>query len=123
MDVRSKRLLIRISFHALLLFLLFLAAVGYAIVRNTPMSGLFSLLFLVYAFILPANRLHQLAERRIISVAKCQGCGESIPLLSHWSCGCGFRSWKPRNALMPCDNCGKYFSFLECPYCSASIPI
>ncbi len=122
MDLKTRRILIRLKIHApVLTFLAAAAFVGMA-AGSLSAAGPFALLFFIYGVTIPINPLPRIWEERTIQDAECPACGQGIDLVNTWSCGCGFVTWVPRHAFSPCPNCGKVFAWLVCPQCETSIP-
>ena len=122
MNLRTKRLLVRVACH-----LPVLIAVGiFALIYNLSgreISGGLIIFLLLYVATLRVNPLPRVIERKMLRIAECPGCGEVIDLVNTWNCGCGFLVWIPRHAFSSCPHCRKVFSWLVCPRCEASIPL
>lgn len=117
MTLRSRRVLLRVALHGGVIGVLFIGALIGALAGSGATSGFFSIVLLVYLATLRVNPLPRLLERHLLRKVECPACGQMIDLVSTWSCGCGFDTWKPRHALAPCTNCGKQFAWLQCPSC------
>lgn len=117
MSLKTKRLCLRLGLHsAVLTFLLIIMFIG-VLVDNVSTSGFFAVLFVGYLVTLRVNPLPGLLEKRLLRVLECSACGETIDLMSNWSCGCGFTTWEVRYALSPCPVCKREFEWLQCPSC------
>ena len=122
MNLRTKRLLVRVVCHLPVLTILG----TFTFISNTSgmeISGGLTMLLLLYIATLRVNPLPIVIERKILRIAECPGCGEVIDLVNTWNCGCGFLVWIPRHAFSACPHCRKAFSWLVCPRCEASIPL
>ena len=122
MNLRMKRLLIRVVCHLPILIILGVLPFIFKPSGMKMNDGLMILL-LIYIATLRINPLPTVIERKILRIAECPGCGEVIDLVNTWNCGCGFLVWIPRHAFSSCPHCRKVFSWLVCPRCEASIPL
>lgn len=122
-ELRSRRLLLRVVLHGAISLTL-LGVVLVAVTLEAPgLAGLVSLALLVYLATLRVNPLPRLVERSLLQREVCSACGAVFDLMGTWACGCGFVSWHPRHVLSPCPNCGRTFSFVECPNCAGGIRV
>ena len=54
-------------------------------------------------------------QARLIPTVQCSHCqGNPIPLKDHWQCSCGYSSQISRHVFLPCTQCGKIFTFINC---------
>ena len=117
MSLKKKRMCFRLGLHsAILTFLMIIILIG-ALVENASTAGFFAILFAGYLVTLRVNPLPGLLEKRFLLTLECSACGETIDLMSNWSCGCGFTTWDVRHALSPCPVCKREFEWLQCPSC------
>ena len=115
MSLRAKRLLLRVGFHSAVLGILLIFMLVGSLAESPSTSGFFGILLLGYLVTLKVNPLPRLLERKLFQEIECATCGEAIDLVSSWNCGCGFITWQPRHALLPCPVCKKEFEWLQCP--------
>ncbi|MFC1865147.1 hypothetical protein ACFLYB_00325 [Chloroflexota bacterium] len=123
MNLRIKRMLIRLVFHSAVLIILGTAALIATAIEGNGIAAFFTGFFLLYAVTVRANPLPEILDKSIFKEGECPACGEVIDLENNWNCGCGYQMWEPRHAFSRCPNCGKVFSWLVCPRCEGSIPI
>lgn len=121
MNLRVKRLLLRLVVHSLVLGLAFSGMMLGVLAESGPLAGFFALAFLGYLAILRVNPLPKLLERSIFQELECSSCGQAIDLVNNWTCGCGFVTWEPRHGLSNCPHCRKEYAWLQCPRCEAGI--
>ena len=124
MDLKTRRILIRLKIHAPVLSFLAAAAFAGMAAGSLSVAGPFALLFFIYGLTMPKNPLPRIWEERTIQDAKCSACGlEGINLTDTWSCSCGFVTYEPRHVFSPCPNpnCRKVCSWIVCSQCGASI--
>jgi hypothetical protein len=58
----------------------------------------------------------------IYSSVRCPHCGESHPLVSRWSCGCGYNDHCDRHVLLfRCPKCSSRIGSYNCSVCEATI--
>ncbi|MFW6174788.1 MAG: hypothetical protein ACOC5K_03330 [Chloroflexota bacterium] len=122
MSLRSRRVLLRVAAHGGATAALLLGIVIAAVADSPGTAFFFGLLLLAYLATMRVNPLPRMLERRQLQELECAACGQIFELTSTWDCGCGFLAWAPRHALSPCPNCGKTFSWLQCPRCENGIP-
>lgn len=122
-NVRRKRLMIRIACHSSVLALLFFLSLLMLAIGAESVACLLFIIFLGYLITIPINPIPKLVEVRAIQEAVCLDCGEMMDLVGVYSCGCGYLSWQPRHAFLPCVNCKRTFAWLVCGRCEASIVI
>lgn len=125
LNLKAKRLLVRLGCHGIALCLCYLAMLVDQAMKQPLAAGFFALLLLGWLATLRVNPLPRAVEQRLIKAAQCPACAEIIDLENLWSCGCGFQTWETRHAFSLCPNpsCKKVFSWLVCPTCEASIPL
>ena len=121
MSLRSRRFVLRLGLHSVVLVVLLIGAVIGTVSESQGASVLFGLLLLAYLVTLRANPLPRLLETRLFQDAECSACGQTIDLVGTWSCGCGLVTWEPRHALSPCRQCKTAFEFVQCPRCEQSL--
>ncbi len=122
-NIKRKRLLIRLAFHTAALVLLLSASLLAQLIGSPSAAAFFTVIFLGYAITMRANPLPGRIERRLVVETECPNCGETFDLVNNWSCGCGYVTWEPRHAFSPCPHCKKVFTWLVCPTCEGSIRI
>lgn len=53
---------------------------------------------------------------------KCSSCKDRYPVVSEWSCGCGYKDMRRRNLIVyRCPSCGAHFDKMDCPRCDCTI--
>jgi hypothetical protein len=88
-----------------------------------PVSSDFRGLLLVGALVgvLGRRRLEELFWTWVAPFGICRACGQGIPLVARWKCGCGYLSPKARHAFGRCVLCHKAFRWVVCPACDGSV--
>lgn len=87
------------------------------------MFNCFTLVWTLFGFY-PSLFLSPYVTATMITALRCPGCGEVIPCVDHWNCGCGFHDHRQTNVLMSgCRACGRRASHINCPRCDVSIMI
>ncbi len=121
MDVRMKRILVRVMTHGVSMALLLSGAALGTVSKDPGWSVSFGLILLIYLATMRVNPVPLILERKLIQLVECDACGESFDMVSTWSCGCGFVHWKPRHAFSRCSNCKGEFNWVQCPRCENGI--
>jgi len=121
MTLKMKRNLVALLYHGTIV----LTTVGGSMLgiamSSQDITLLFSAILFLHLLTFRLNPLGRLIQEKMIQEAECPGCGYMIDLVNLWKCHCGFTVYEPRHAFSPCPNCGKVFSWIDCPYCDTSI--
>jgi hypothetical protein len=80
-------------------------------------------LFLWYKFgALVAYPFSYFAMAAIYNSIRCPGCGEAQPVISRWSCACGYNDHRDKNFfLVKCPKCGSRPGYVNCQLCDATV--
>ncbi|MEX2140461.1 MAG: hypothetical protein WD894_14455 [Pirellulales bacterium] len=58
----------------------------------------------------------------ILRTVRCPGCGDQLPAVGRWSCGCGYHDHRERNVfLFKCPKCSGRVGHIDCPRCDSTI--
>lgn len=58
----------------------------------------------------------------ILRTVRCPGCGDQLPAVGRWSCGCGYHDHRERNVfLFKCPKCSSRVGHTDCPRCDSTI--
>ena len=79
--------------------------------EDISIGSLLSPFVLVIKYALLALRISMVKD------IECSSCGEVIDPMGYWRCGCGFTAPYERHALLPCPQCRRIFSWIQCPFC------
>ncbi len=106
-SLRWQKRLIATAYHSIIFGI---AMTGIEI--NEPWLVWIGIFDLLTFKIFPIARFIQ---AKLIPTVQCSHCqGNPIPLKDHWQCSCGYISQTSRHVFLPCPQCGKVFTFINC---------
>jgi len=69
-----------------------------------------------------AEPFGQFAMAALYNSIRCPGCGEVQPVITRWSCGCGYNDHREQNFfLFKCPSCGSRLGHFNCRMCNATV--